>query len=96
VPRPGWSYDGAQGRVLVDADVSETRTAAAALLARGGHLNAPAHELLPNYGLPIMGGFAYSVPLHKTHITMRGVPDLDCLHYCSYGVPEVWGREGKG
>ncbi|GBF96537.1 hypothetical protein Rsub_09120 [Raphidocelis subcapitata] len=87
-PAPaGWTYDAANGRLQV---AEAARSAAGALLARGGGINAPAHEILGRYGVPIMGGFAYSVPLHSAHIGLRGVSELDCLHYCSYGLPEIF------
>ena len=34
-------------------------------------------------------GFDYSVPLFSSHAGMRGTTELDCLHYCSFGLPEV-------
>jgi hypothetical protein len=93
--RPGWSFDYGSGELVVDAN---KRSAAAALIARGGAINAPAREVLTRYGMPYMGGYSYSVPLHAGHVAMRGVPSLDCLHYCSFGLPEVraWGAGGTG
>jgi hypothetical protein len=65
------------------------RSAGAQALVTGGVLNSVAREVLPRYDVPIMGGFAYSVPLHMAHPALRGTAALDCLHYCSYGLPEV-------
>jgi hypothetical protein len=65
------------------------RSAGAQALVRGGLLNSVAREVLPQYDVPIMGGFSYSVPLHIAHPEMRGTSALDCLHYCSFGLPEI-------
>jgi hypothetical protein len=83
---PGWTFDAANAQITVTDAAAPERTA---LLGRGGFLNVNGHDILPNYGLPVMGGFAYSVPLHQAHIGTRGSVELDCLHYCSFGLPEV-------
>jgi hypothetical protein len=82
----GWTYDAASGKLGVASDAKSDRVA---LLARGGELNAPAREVFPGYGIPVMGGYDPSVPLHAAHIGTRGVKELDCLHYCSAGLPEI-------
>jgi len=85
-PSPGWSLDFQTGRLFINPNA---RSAAAAALVRGGQLNAPARQVLANYDVPIIGGYDYSVPLSIAHPAMRGTKGLDCLHYCSYGLPEV-------
>ncbi|KAI8471062.1 MAG: hypothetical protein J3K34DRAFT_458522 [Monoraphidium minutum] len=82
----GWGLDYGEGKLFVQPN---TRSDAVALLARGGLLNAPARDILGRYGLPVLGGFAYSVPLHVAHPALRGTSELDCLHYCSFGLPEL-------
>jgi hypothetical protein len=86
---PGYGLDYANGTLFVQPNV---RSDAVAALVRGGPVNAPAREILPSYGVPIIGGHSFSVPLHVAHPAMRGSSELDCLHYCQLGVPEVGGR----
>ncbi|KAI8471060.1 MAG: hypothetical protein J3K34DRAFT_520821 [Monoraphidium minutum] len=82
----GWGFDNVNGRLTLSENARSTR---AALLARGGTLNAAARESLPAYGVPIMKGYDYSVPLHAAHVGLRGSKELDCLHYCHQGLPEI-------
>ena len=85
-PPGGWSFDDAAGEVVV-ADPAASNFAATA--ARGGALGAAAREVLAPFGVPVMGGFGYSVPLHRGHVHFRGVTDLDCIHYAHRGLPEL-------
>ena len=39
--------------------------------------------------MPILGGYAWSVPLWGAHPGTRGQPALDCLHHCHPGLPEL-------
>ncbi len=87
LPAPkGWSLEYDTGRLYIQPNA---RSAAASALVRGGTLNAPAREILSSYEVPVIGGYDYSVPLSIAHPAMRGTTALDCLHYCSHGLPEV-------
>jgi len=83
----GWGLDYNTGKLFVQPNA---RSDSVAMMARGGSLNANSREILERYGMPMMGGFDYSVPLHVQHPAMRGTSDLDCIHYCHFGLPEVW------
>jgi hypothetical protein len=86
-PPAGWGLDYGRGRLYIQP---LARSAAVQSLVSGGPLNAPARTILSGkYAMPVIGGFAYSVPLHGSHPGLRGTPALDCLHYCSHGLPEV-------
>jgi hypothetical protein len=39
--------------------------------------------------MPVIAAFNISVPLGDNHIGRSMSSDLDCLHYCTPGVPEV-------
>jgi hypothetical protein len=43
------------------------------------------------YGIPVVPAFNMSVPLHDAHVGKVLTPggDIDCIHYCHPGVPEV-------
>ncbi|KIY98626.1 hypothetical protein MNEG_9339 [Monoraphidium neglectum] len=82
----GWIYDAATGTVSLSP---AARSDKAALITRGGPINSIAREVLPGYGLAMMRGFDLSVPLHASHVGARGVAELDCLHYCQHGLPEI-------
>jgi hypothetical protein len=79
------------GELFVNANA---RSAAAALMARGGVLNAPARDILSQYGLPVLGGYAYSVPLHVAHPATRATSELGgCLDLIwRVHKPRVGGR----
>jgi hypothetical protein len=91
-PAAGWIYDAATGTVSLSP---AARSDKAALITRGGPINSIAREVLPGYGLAMMRGFDLSVPLHASHVGARGVAELDCLHYCQHGLPEVGGHAGR-
>lgn len=55
----------------------------------GVTMNKVAHETLPKHSIPIIPAFNISAPLVDNHVGLRNSPSLDCLHYCSPGVPEV-------
>lgn len=82
---PGDLLDYATGAL----DIDNKRSAAAALAARGGAVNAPARDILSNFGVPILPGYSISLPLNGNHVMLRGTSDLDCLHYCSFGYSEI-------
>jgi len=49
--------------------------------------------LLPHvscrYDIPVVPAFNVSVALSDTHVGKVMSPEIDCLHYCSPGLPEV-------
>lgn len=82
---PGWAFDAATGALSPAANARSD-----SLLVRGGVLNAPAHEILARYGVPTMGGFNFTVPLHAAHPGTRNTGgEVDCIHYSHPGVPEL-------
>ena len=91
-PRPdqptptGWLLDYATGTLQVDPS---KRSGGAALALRGGTINSQARDLLPKFGIPLLSGYSYSLPLNGNHVMLRGTPELDCLHYCSFGYAEI-------
>jgi hypothetical protein len=44
-----------------------------------------------SYGIPVVPAYNMSVPLHDAHNGKVMAPggDIDCIHYCHPGVPEV-------
>ena len=91
LPAPrGWAFDAGAGALSpLDPGATDARGLWSAEAARGGQLGAAARDILAAYGMHVMGGFAYTVPLHAAHVQLRGTPDLDCIHYCHAGVPEI-------
>jgi len=41
------------------------------------------------HGIPVVPAFNISVTLADTHVGKAMNPEMDCLHYCSPGLPEV-------
>lgn len=41
------------------------------------------------YDIPVVPAFNVSVALSDTHVGKVMSPEIDCLHYCSPGLPEV-------
>ncbi|KAF6252821.1 hypothetical protein COO60DRAFT_497188 [Scenedesmus sp. NREL 46B-D3] len=59
-------------------------------LATGRRVMLNAENILGRFRVPIVNNYNETVKLHAGHITDRpiGGRELDCLHYCSPGVPE--------
>ncbi|KAI8468653.1 MAG: hypothetical protein J3K34DRAFT_426509 [Monoraphidium minutum] len=85
-PPQGWGLDYRRGEIFIQPNA---RSASAQAIVRGGSLNAPAREILAKYNVPLIGGYALSVPLAASHPGTRGTSALDCLHFCSFGLPEL-------
>ncbi|KIZ01069.1 hypothetical protein MNEG_6896, partial [Monoraphidium neglectum] len=81
--KPGWLFDYATGTLAVDPS---KRSAFAAATVRGGVVNAPARDILPRFGIPILPTYAASIPLHENHDMMQGTTSVDCIHYCAPGM----------
>eukprot|EP00775_Hariotina_reticulata_P004106 gene4106-4352_t len=47
-------------------------------------------SILGKYGVPLVAGFNVSAALADNHIGTVLSKQLDCLHYCHPGVPEMW------
>jgi hypothetical protein len=84
--KPGWLFDYATGTLAVDPS---KRSAFAAATVRGGVVNAPARDILPRFGIPILPTYAASIPLHENHDMMQGTTSVDCIHYCAPGMGEI-------
>jgi hypothetical protein len=58
------------------------------------------HPTVPpcRYGIPVVPAYNMSVPLHDAHNgkVMAPLGDIDCIHYCHPGVPEVRGSNRNG
>ncbi|WIA44222.1 hypothetical protein OEZ86_010534 [Tetradesmus obliquus] len=82
----GYTYQPWDGRLVVNP---------AARIAvqgwdSGGWMNTAARTVLGKYNIPVVAAFNISVPLADNHIGSHMSPELDCLHYCVPGVPEMW------
>uniref|UniRef100_A0A383VCQ2 Trichome birefringence-like N-terminal domain-containing protein n=1 Tax=Tetradesmus obliquus TaxID=3088 RepID=A0A383VCQ2_TETOB len=82
----GYTYQPWDGRLVVNP---------AARIAvqgwdSGGWMNTAARTVLGKYKIPVVAAFNISVPLANNHIGSHMSPELDCLHYCVPGVPEMW------
>ncbi|KAF6261330.1 hypothetical protein COO60DRAFT_794147 [Scenedesmus sp. NREL 46B-D3] len=63
-------------------------------LTIGRQVMLSAENILTKFGVPIVNTYNETVKLHAGHITDRPVSgrEVDCIHYCSPGVPEfeIW------
>ena len=66
------------------------RGAAVTSVLKGTRLNRIARDVLTNH-VPFFGriGYELSVALYNQHVGTRGVSELDCLHFCQPGLPQV-------
>jgi hypothetical protein len=57
----------------------------------GTRLNKDMRSGLAGSSIPIIGALSYnmSVAMYQQHVGMRMSSELDCLHYCSPGLPQV-------
>lgn len=83
----GYSYQPWNGQLAVDPAARITVSG----WQSGANLNTAARAILTKHNLPVIAAFNISVPLADNHIERNMNPELDCLHYCSPGVPEVMG-----
>jgi len=88
VPYGGIMYDRWNGNLYAQPTA---RGVAVTSVLRGTRLNRIARDVLTNH-VPFFGrtGYELSVALYNQHVGTRGVSELDCLHYCQPGLPQIW------